>query len=207
MNQLSKTRVTQKRYDRLASIYDILEAPSEHFSFSRWRPRLLDMVVGQQVLEVGVGTGKNLPYYPPDVHVTAIDLSPRMLEKAQIKASLHNVNVEFLEMDVQHLGFEENTFDTIFTTFVFCSVPDPILGLRELRRVCKLNGRLLLIEHMRPRNPIFRVIFDFLNPVVLRLMGANINRRTIDNILRSGWRILYEECLFSDIVWLIKAEP
>ena len=82
-----------------------------------------------------------------------------------------------------------------------------MLGLQELRRVCKTDGRLLLLEHMRPGNPILGFFFDLINPMVVRMMGANINRRTIENIQRAGWRILVDEHLSSDIVLWIEAQP
>lgn len=207
MSKKSNVNPTRRRYDRLASFYDLLEAPVERFRFASWRARLRDRIVGDQALEVGVGTGKNLPYYPRDVKVTAVDLSPRMLERARRRASVLGLEVELREMDVQDLAFPDHVFDTVFATFVFCSVPDPVLGLRELRRVCKPGGRLLLLEHMRPGNPVLGLLFDLLNPMVVRMMGANINRRTMENIRRAGWRIRVEERLSSDIVWWIEAEP
>ncbi len=207
MSKKSNVNPTRRRYDRLASFYDLLEAPVERFRFASWRARLRDRIVGDRALEAGVGTGKNLPYYPRDVKVTAVDLSPRMLERARRRASVLGLEVELREMDVQDLAFPDHIFDTVFATFVFCSVPDPVLGLRELRRVCKPGGRLLLLEHMRPGNPMLGLLFDLLNPMVVRMMGANINRRTMENIRRAGWRIRVEERLSSDIVWWIEAEP
>jgi len=207
MSKKSNVNPTRRRYDRLASFYDLLEAHVERFRFASWRARLRDRIVGDQALEVGVGTGKNLPYYPRDVKVTAVDLSPRMLERARRRASVLGLEVELREMDVQDLAFPDHIFDTVFATFVFCSVPDPVLGLRELRRVCKPGGMLLLLEHMRPGNPVLGLLFDLLNPMVVRMMGANINRRTMENIRRAGWRIRVEVRLSSDIVWWIEAEP
>ena len=154
-----------------------------------------------------MGTGKNLPYYPQGLMVDAVDISPRMLERAQRRASDLKNSVMLQEMDVQELAFPDHVFDTIFATFVFCSVSDPVKGLRELRRVCKRDGRLLLLEHMRPGNSLLGFFFDRLNPMVVRMMGANINRMTMDNIRRAGWRIGSEERLVSDIVRLIEAEP
>jgi len=179
----------------------------EWIRFAAWRPKVLNLIQGQRILEVGVGTGKNLPYYPQGLRMDAIDISPRMLQRAQKRASVLNLAVRLQEMDVQELAFPDQFFDTIFATFVFCSVSDPVIGLRELRRVCKRDGRLLLLEHMRPGNPALGFFFDRLNPMVVRLMGANINRKTMDNILKAGWRILSEERFFSDIVRLIEAEP
>jgi ubiquinone/menaquinone biosynthesis C-methylase UbiE len=175
--------LTRKRYNRIAFLYDLMEAPMERLRFASWRQQLTGRIKGRKALEVGVGTGKNLIFYPDDVHITAIDLSPRMLERARKRANKLNLNVNLQEMDVQHLNFADDSFDTVFATFVFCSVPDPVAGLPELRRVCKPGGELLLIRHMRPKNFVLGLIFDLLNPMIGRMMGANINRRKI-NILK-----------------------
>jgi phosphatidylethanolamine/phosphatidyl-N-methylethanolamine N-methyltransferase len=198
---------TQRRYDRLAFAYDIMEAPLERFRFAGWRQRLRNRIKGPAALEVGVGTGKNFPYYPSGVQIVGVDLSPRMLANARRKASNRDLSVDLREMDVQNLDFPDHRFDTVFATFVFCSVPDPVDGLRELRRVCTPTGRLLLLEHMRPENVVLGLIFDALNPMVVRMMGANINRRTMDNIRSAGWNVRIEEKLSSDIVRWIEAVP
>ncbi|MFZ7110419.1 MAG: class I SAM-dependent methyltransferase [Desulfatiglandales bacterium] len=204
---LSTTEITRKRYDRIAPFYDLIESPVEKLLFSSWRKSLKYRMTGKQALEVGVGTGKNLPYYPSDMHITAIDLSPSMIARARKRAEALKLNVDIRQLDVQALDFPDKTFDTVFATFVFCSVPDPILGLRELHRVCKPSGRLLLIEHMRPENPLLGIFFDLLNPLILRMMGANINRRTVDNIHSAGWKIETVRDLASDIVRWIEARP
>ena len=130
-----------------------------------------------------------------------------MLSRASKKAGQDNPKVEFLEMDVQQLAFPDHFFDTVFATFVFCSVPDPVAGLKELRRVCKPDGRLILLEHIRPGNPVLGSIFDLINPLVVRMMGANINRRTIDNITSAGWQVQIDQKLSSDIIRWIEATP
>ena len=206
MNGRFDPKGTQRRYDRLASWYDLLEAPMERLGFASWRARLLERIGGDRVLEVGVGTGKNIPYYPQGIKITASDLSPRMLERARKRASHLHKEIDFLEMDVQKLGFPEHHFDTIFATFVFCSVPDPVVGLRELRRVCRPGGRVFLLEHMQPRNPILGFFFDLLNPVAVRVTGANINRKTEENVRAAGWQIRLVEHLFLDVVRWIEAE-
>jgi ubiquinone/menaquinone biosynthesis C-methylase UbiE len=206
-NAESASDLTRRRYNRMAFLYDFMEVPVEYLRFAAWRKRLTDRITGPTALEVGVGTGKNFEYYPKDVSITAIDLSPRMLERAQKSANKLNLQVNLREMDVQHLDFADHSFDTVFATFVFCSVPDPVMGLRELKRVCKPGGILLLLEHMRPGNAALGYVFDILNPMVVRMMGANINRRTIDNIRTAGWQIRVEEDLSSDIVRWIEASP
>lgn len=110
-------------------------------------------------------------------------------------------------MDAQQLAFPDNFFDTVFAAFPFCSKSDPVLGLKELRRVCKPDCKLLLLEHMRPGNPVLGVIFDLFNPLVVRTMGANINRRTIADIISAGWQIKIDQKLSSDIVRWIEARP
>ena len=201
----SSPDLTRKRYNRIAFLYDLMEAPMERLRFASWRRKLMGRIAGPTALEVGVGTGKNLIFYPDDLDITAIDLSPRMLERARKRANKLNLNVNLQEMDVEHLNFADDSFDTVFATFVFCSVPDPIAGLQELRRVCKPDGKLLLLEHMRPENFVLGLIFDLFNPIIVRMMGANINRRTINNIRQVGWQIKAEECLSSDIVRMIEA--
>jgi phosphatidylethanolamine/phosphatidyl-N-methylethanolamine N-methyltransferase len=203
----SPARLTRKRYDRLAPFYDLLEKPLETLQFAEWRARLGERLSGDRILEVGVGTGKNIRYYRQGAKVTAIDISPSMLGRAKRKVEASGVEVDLVEMDVQNLAFPDHSFDTVLATFVFCSVPDPVQGLRELLRVCRAGGRLYLLEHMRSTNPILGALFDVLNPLVVRMMGANINRRTMENIRHSGWKVLVEENLLSDVVKWIEAKP
>ena len=179
----------------------------EWLRFRQWRNRLRTTIAGPRALEVGVGTGKNLIYYPPDVDVTVIDFSSQMLSHAKKSAATLDITVELKLMDVQNLDFPDNSFDTVFGTFVFCSVPDPQMGLRELRRVCKPDGRLLLLEHIRPQDVFTGYLFDIINPFVVRMMGANINRRTLENINNAGWNLIKDEPLSYDIVRWFEATP
>lgn len=180
------TRVARKRYDRFAVFYDASEAVMERLWFRRWRKLLWSKAEGPRILEVGVGTGKNLPYYPPDVEMTAIDFSSKMLKRAIKMAAKQGTKVHLQQMDVQDLEFEDDTFDTVICSCVFCSVPDPVRGLREVRRVCKPGGKVVLLEHVRSANPIMAMLMDLANPLVVRMFGPNINRRTVGNVIKSG---------------------
>jgi len=179
----------------------------EALRFGDWRRRLCARIRGADVLELGVGTGANMPYYPPGASITAIDISRRMLALARRRALRRRCAVNLRLMDAQQLALADATFDTVFATFVFCSVPDPVRGLREAHRVCKPDGRLLLLEHMRPDRSFPGMVFDWLNPLAVRLTGANINRRTLANIEAAGWRLLSVENLAWDVVRLIEAVP
>lgn len=179
------TAITRARYQRLSRIYDLMEILPER-RFRPWRQKLWTLVRGPRVLEVGVGTGKNMPFWPRDVSMTAVDLTPGMLERAQRRAAELKLNADLHLGDVQALDFPEASFDTAVATFVFCSVPDPVLGLRELKRVVTPGGQVVLLEHVRSPHVVIGKLMDLLNPLVVRVMGANINRRTLDNVQKAG---------------------
>lgn len=183
------TRKTQARYNRIAPIYDLMETIVERVAFRRWRRDLWTRVGGERILEVGVGTGKNVPYHPPGAQVIAIDISDGMLEQAAERARGLEVDLSLVLMDAQHLGLPDDAFDAAVATFVFCSVPDPVRGLKEIGRVLKPGGRALLLEHVRVDVPIVGAIMDLLDPIVLRLIGPHINRRTVKNVKRAGLKI------------------
>ncbi len=119
------TEFTRKRYNRLARFYDAFEFLIERGKFASWRKRLRERIRGPLVLEAGLGTGKNILYYPAGVRVIGIDNSPRMLHQARKKFVKNKSNPEIVEMDIQALGFPDNVFDTVFATFVFRSRPGP----------------------------------------------------------------------------------
>lgn len=189
-------RIVRSRYDRIARFYDVLESPMERLA-TPWRTEIARELYGR-VLEVGVGTGADVPYYPADIDVIAIDISGKMLWKAKAKFSDRN-NVGFVQMDVERLAFADNTFDCVLTACVFCSVPDPVHGLREMRRVCKEGGKIVMLEHVRSERPLLGPLMDALNPIPLHLYGANINRRTLDNLRRAGLGNIDVEDLWLDI--------
>lgn len=185
---LAQSAVT-RRYDRVARIYDLYDAPMEILGGRRRRERVLSNAHGH-VLEVGVGTGKNLGSYPSETELTAIDVSANMLARARRRAEKNGFVVELEVADVQHLPFDDDIFDTVATTCVFCSVADPVAGLREIARVLKPEGSLLMLEHVRPESRWLGWIADRLTPIVSRVIGANINRRTEQNVLGAGLEII-----------------
>ncbi|MEL1134674.1 class I SAM-dependent methyltransferase [Desulfitobacterium sp. THU1] len=195
------TMLTRQRYDRTSKFYDM-----ERMIKPAIRKKILSQAEGK-ILEIGVGTGKNLEYYPPGSDITGIDLSPGMLAKAKDKARKLQIPARLREMDAQDLQFPDNSFDTVVATCVFCSVPNPIKGLQEIKRVCKPGGKILLLEHVRSDNPLFGKIMDFLDPFTVRLIGSHINRRTVENIAKAGLRVRSLEDQGISIMKKIVAEP
>lgn len=181
---------TRRRYNLIAPVYDLMEAPVERTLYAPWRRELWSGVQGPQVLELGVGTGKNIPYYPAGIHVTAIDQSSRMLGRARRAAHTHSERrVTLLEMDAQELALPDGTFDDVVATFVFCSIPDPVGGLREALRVARPAGRLHLLEHVRSEGALTGRAMDAVDPLFHWLTGVHIARRTVSNVSRAGWKI------------------
>ncbi len=180
-----ETARTQTRWDRIAAVYDRRETLLER-QLALWREKLWEHVPEGRVLEVGCGTGKNLDYYSPQMDVVGIDISERMLERARQRAGELNRRVELYQMDAQQLDFADDAFDAAVATFVFCSVPDAVQGLRELGRVVKPGGAIWLLEHVRIDEPaILGSIMDLLDPMMVRFMGSHINRRTEENVRRA----------------------
>lgn len=196
------TEATRRRYNRVARFYHCMEREG---SFAPWRAALWQRVRGPRLLEVGVGTGGNFPYYPAGRQITAVDLSPRMLERARARAARADIQVDLCEADAQALPFPDASFDTVVATCVFCSVPDPVLGLCEIRRVLAPGGQLLTLDHVLSHRPLLRPLMRLTNPLVARLLGANIDRETVENVRRAGFVDVRVEDLWLDIMKRIEA--
>ncbi len=193
------------RYDRLAPYFDVLESFLEGFLFKVLRKTLWKQAQGEHILEVGVGTGKNFPFYPAGAQVTAIDFSPNMLAQAERKQQRKALPVTLTLMDVQSLRYADNSFDTVLATFVFCSVPQPLKGLQEMYRVCKPGGQVLLLEHVISSNRWMAKIMNLINPLVVKIFGANINRNTVKHVQACGFQKVWVDPISSDMVKLIRA--
>ena len=198
------TAQTQKRYDRQAPLYDLCEAPVELLAFRKLRKRLWAQLHGSAVLEIGVGTGKNLSYHPEGARIVGIDLSPRMLRRAAGRARRLGQEIDLVLADAQHLPFRDGAFGAAAATFVFCSVPDPVAGLKEARRVLRIDGQVHLLDHVRAGNPVVGWLMDLMNPVWVRLIGANINRDTLSNVARADITLVDVESRGYGIIKLIR---
>ncbi len=213
---LSKKGEDKRKYDKAADRYDLFEFPMELVAFSRWRRLLfgkleefVELEAGESdkeklILEVGVGTGKNMPYYGTGEYI-GIDISRKMLEKAKNRMERLGRKIDLIQCDAEILPFKNEVFDAIISTYVFCSVENPMRGLKELFRVLKPEGRVFFLEHMRCENEIGGKILDALNPLA-RSFGPEINRRTAENIRKAGFRIAEERWLMTSVFRFIVAE-
>jgi ubiquinone/menaquinone biosynthesis C-methylase UbiE len=199
------TLKTSEKYSRIAQRYDLYEYPIELLLFQKLRAEAISHAQGK-TLEVGIGTGKNLPYYGTDIELTAVDFSLAMLKIAQKKQkNMPDKNLHLQAMDVQALGFANNSFDTIISTFVFCTVPEPIAGLKELHRVLKPSGKAIFLEHMKSNHGLLNVFLYMMNFFSTRLLGTSMVRETEKNIRLAKFTVQSVEHKVFDVVRLIIA--
>ena len=177
-------------FDRIAAPYDRGMAPLEKLWLKELRARLLPEAKGN-VLEIGVGTGANLPFYPPSVSLTAVDESTDMLSVAMRRAISLERRVQLGRMDAEALVFPDGCFDTIVASLVLCSVLDQHRAFAELRRVLrKPGGQLLLLEQMRPKARPLAWFVDLLNVPWYAYNGrCHLNRQTQDALLQAQFRV------------------
>ncbi len=121
-----------------------------------WRKELFSGLKGR-ILDIGIGTGKNIPYYPDYCEVVGVDISEKMLSHAKEKAVKRD-NVSLFRMDAENLGFKNNSFDHVITTFVLCSVPEPISALKEMKSVYRPDGMVMNLEHMKSENKLIALM-------------------------------------------------
>lgn len=155
-------------------------------------------------LMVAAGTGADFRFFPPDLAITALDISPGMIEQARGRAAAYRGTLTLQVMDVQELAFADATFDTVATSCTFCSVPDPLRGLRELYRCLKPGGQLLMFEHVRSRVGPIALMQDVMT-LFSRRIGPDMNRDTIGNVLRAGFELTHENNVYVDVVKTIEA--
>ena len=177
------TRTVHHRYNRVARFYDVQDAIGMGMLLRSLRRQIWERAPQSgRILEIGVGTGINMRHYPETAEMTAVDISERMLARATKRAEKLDRRVDLRQMDAQALGFADGSFDAVVATCVFCSVPDPVKGLREAWRVLRPGGGLLLLDHVRSDNRVVGKFMDLLNPITVRMSGANMNRRTEENV-------------------------
>lgn len=192
----------QAKWDRASRLYDLTTWGDER-RFGGAKEHFFAKMTGR-CLMVAAGTGNDFRHFPPGLTITAIDISVGMVEKARRKAAEYNGTLDVRVMDVQALEFSDATFDSVATAGTFCSVPDPLRGLRELYRCLKPGGRLLMFEHVRSRFGPIALMQDLMTPISRRL-GPDMNRDTVSNVLHAGFELCREHNVYVDVVKAIEA--
>ncbi|MBI4251132.1 MAG: class I SAM-dependent methyltransferase [Candidatus Tectomicrobia bacterium] len=195
-----------RKYDAFARRYDLAEAMPELLGLRKLRRRLLNLSRGK-VLEVAAGTGKNLRYYPRGCRLTCIDMSPAMLALARKRAAKSRPDVFFSVMDGERLAFPDRCFDTVVDSLTLCTFPDPVGALREMVRVCRDEGRILLIEHGRSDRAWLGNWQDRRAERHAVRLGCRWNRDPLSLARQAGLRILSARRVFFGIFHEIEATP
>ena len=197
---MSKT----KTYARIARVYDLLDLPFEYGRYRRIR-QILFRDVGGVILDAGVGTGRNMPFYPMDGEVVGIDLSPQMLAQARKSRERLGVATELCRMDVTATAFSDGHFDYVIASFIFCVLDDSdqLAALCELRRICKPDGEIRIIEYAYSQNPMRRFVMRLWAPWVRLMYGATFDRQTEQSVEAAGLELVEERFLFKDIIKLL----
>jgi ubiquinone/menaquinone biosynthesis C-methylase UbiE len=195
-----------QRYRRIARFYDLLDLPFERKRYRPLRPLMFQGLSGR-ILDAGVGTGRNFPFYPPGATVVGIDISPAMLTEAERRLKEATAPVELLGMDVTRLDFPDASFDAAVATFLFCVLEDElqIPGLRELGRVVKPGGSLRLLEYVRPSGLWRRFLARLWEPWIAWAYGASFDRNTEAYIRPAGLELVEACFVVDDLIKLIEA--
>jgi len=195
---------SKKPYTAIPRFYDLLDLP---FEYGRDRPirRTMFEGVDGDILDAGVGTGRNMVFYPPGAAMTGIDLSPAMLARARQRKSDKRIDADLFEMDVTDTTFADDRFDFIIATFLFCVLDDEyqLPALKELRRVCKPDGEIRILEYAYSQNPWRRFVMRLWAPWVRVMYGATFDRRTEDYVDAAGLRLVEQRYLYKDIIKLL----
>jgi ubiquinone/menaquinone biosynthesis C-methylase UbiE len=183
-----ETERVKDLWDRNASRYDRQMNLVEKLIFGGGREWVCSRATGE-VLEVGVGTGRNLPFYPRDTRLTGVDLSPAMLEIARERVRGFGIEAELLEGDAQALPFPDASFDTVVCALALCNIPDDRQAVAEMKRVLRPGGWLLLLDHVRSTWRPVRGLQRLLEPLALRFEGDHLLRRPLEHVLAEGFEI------------------
>ena len=196
-------RLTERKWNRAARMYNVIHGWGP---WRRWAPakrRLYGAMAGR-VLFVAVGTGRDIPLFPPGQDIVAIDISTAMLARAAPRAAAYAGRLALRHADVHDLRDPAGSFDQVFTACTFCSVPRPIAALETLRRVLRPGGQLHMFEHTGSRLFPFRSMLDLLTHAARRV-GPDLNRPTVANVRAAGFTIQAVEPVYLDVVKLIHA--
>jgi ubiquinone/menaquinone biosynthesis C-methylase UbiE len=176
-----------------AKWYDLFMVPLERKKFKTIRINLLSKASGK-VLEIGSGTGINFPIYRSVESVTAIEPNPHMIKRSLAKKAMSKIPIEIVNIGAEQLPFDNDSFDTVVATLVFCTIPDVEKALLEMKRVCKPEGKILLFEHVKLDNRFLAKLQDWLTPFWKKICdGCCLNRETTYLLKKNGYQMIHME--------------
>jgi ubiquinone/menaquinone biosynthesis C-methylase UbiE len=199
------SREISEKYDRFARWYDLVEGVPNLLGVRKLRRRLLRHASGN-VLEVAVGTGMNLPYYPPGCRITAVDVSREMLNVARRRAAKLSMDVSFSLAEEAALSFSDKNFDTVVSSLTTCTFPNPVAALQEMARVCKPTGRILLVEHGRSNREWLGRWQDRRADSFAKQLGCHWNREPLELVRKAGLEVVGAYRVFFGIFHNIEVE-
>ena len=188
MNRVTETERVQRVQDKAAPKYDRSMDRWDKVLFAGGRDWVCNQAKGD-VLEIAIGTGRNLPHYPPEIRLTGVELSPKMLEIARKRAADLGREIELRLGDAQHLDLPDESFDTVVCTFGLCTIPDERQAISEAHRVLRPGGRFVLIEHVRSPVRVVRAVEQLIEPLTLRFEADHLTRDPLDHLEPLGFRI------------------
>lgn len=188
-------------WDLRARFYDVCEG--SQLRRGPYKAALFRDMSGRVLFEA-VGTGIDVQHFPPDREIVGIDVSEEMLRRARPRAERYHGTLDLVRMDAQELSFPDDDFDTVVTSCTMCSVPDALRALREIHRVLRPGGQLLMFEHVRSRNRVLGLVLDLMT-LWTRLSGTEMNRDTLRNVQSAGFRIMSVQSVYLDIILAIRA--
>lgn len=194
-----RTAKVRRVWDTLAPRYDRAMRFAERWWFPGSRSWVCSRAVGE-VLEVAVGTGSNLPHYPPGLRLTGIDLSPQMLASARQRAADLGLDVSLREGDAQALPFDDESFDTVVCTLALCGIPDDRAAVAEMKRVLRPGGRLLLLDHVGSTWWPIWAVQRLVEVVSVRRTEEHQTRRPLPLLVEAGFEIVESERMRAGIV-------
>ena len=198
------SREISEKYDRFTRWYDLVEGVPDLLGVKRFRRRLLAGASGR-VLEVAVGTGKNLTYYSRNCRIIALDLSDGMLKVARTRAANLSMHVSFLIGDAVALPFPEHSFDTVVSSLSTCTFPDPEAALKEMTRVCRPQGKVLLLEHGRSNREWLGRWQDRHADQFAKRLCCHWNREPLELTTDSGLKVVKSRRSFFGIFHQVEA--
>jgi ubiquinone/menaquinone biosynthesis C-methylase UbiE len=200
------TKEISEKYNRFARWYDWVEGVPDILGVGTLRRRLLQRASGR-VLEVAVGTGKNLRYYPPGCRISVVDVSREMLNVARKRTAKLSMNVSFSLTDAEALPFSDKSFDTVVSSLTTCTFPNPVAALKEMARICRPGGRILLVEHGRSDREWLGRWQDKTAERHSRQLGCHWNREPLELVRQAGLKVVETQRVFLGILYNIEAEP